>query len=301
MRLAALASVAVGGSLFLAKGAVWLLTGSSAMLSSAADSALDLMASLVTLMAVRAALRPPDDEHRYGHGKAEALAALVQGTVMLGSASFLVLHAMERIVTPAPVERPLAAYAVSVLAIVLSLALVIFQKHVVKRTGSLAIAADRMHYLGDFLLNSGAMLGVFLATTGGFPAADGLFGAAIAIVIAFSALGIMREAVDMLMDREMGAEIREKIVEIAMGNPHVRGIHDIRTRRSGLGSFVEFHLEVDPWLTLRAASLVAREVEAAVGEALPNAGIAITLDPLGFERPGRTMDEIARPSGRRDG
>lgn len=293
MKRAALASVLVGAILFAAKALVWWLTDSATMLSSAADSALDLAASLITLFAVRTALQPPDAEHRFGHGKAEGLSALAQGSIMLGSAAFLILHAIERAFDPASIEKPMSAYAVSLFAIVLTLALVLFQRMVIRKSGSVAISADSLHYTGDLLLNLAAMAGVALATIGGLPLMDGLFGAGIALFIALNARKIILRAIDMLMDREMPVALRDSIIEIALGNEQVRGIHDLKTRNAGLNDFIQFHLEVDPSLTLRAASLVALEVEAAVSELFPSADIAISLDPLGFEKPGRTMAEIA--------
>lgn len=284
MRRAALASVAVGLTLTLAKAAAGILTGSVAILASLADSALDLFASAVTFAGVRTALKPPDREHRFGHGKAEGLAALVQGAAMAGSAVFVGLQAASRLLDPQPVTMPWAGIAVSAAAIVLTLALVAFQNFVVRRTRSLAIRADSLHYKGDLLLNLSVIAGLVASSEFGLLRADALFGIGIAVWIGIQAARVAKSAVDVLMDRELPEQARETIFNIALGNRGVRGLHDLRTRGAGVRDFIQFHIEVDARLSLREAHLIALEVEAAVGEAFPDADILIFVDPLGFER-----------------
>lgn len=295
MRLAAFASVGVGFTLAASKATVWLLTGSVTMLASLMDSVLDLLASLITLIGVRTALEPPDYDHRFGHSKAEGLAALAQAAIMTGSATFIFLEAIGRLISPVPVEMVWTGFAVSVLAIVLTLGLVGFQRRVIRRTGSLAIRADSLHYTGDLLLNLAVMAGLALAAFTPFERADGLFGAGIALYIARQAFTIARTAVDMLMDKEFSEDERERIFNITMGNPLVRGLHDLKTRSAGLRDFIQLHIEVDPDLSLREAHLAATEVEAAIGEAFPDAEIIINVDPVGFERPNLTVEELSRP------
>ncbi len=297
MRGAALASVALGLTLSLAKAAAWFFTGSVTMLASLADSVLDLSASIITLVGVRTALMPPDAEHRFGHGKAEGLAALAQGAIMLGSAAFLLLQSIARLISPAPVAMAWTAIGVSLLAIVLTFALLAFQRFVITRTGSLAIRADSLHYAGDFLLNLAVIAGIAIAAYGGLPRADGLFGAGIAVFIAVQAVRVGRSAVDMLMDKELSGEMRETIFNIALGNPQVRGIHDLKTRGAGIRDFIQFHIEVDPHLSLKQAHLIALEVEAALSEAFPDAEIIIYVDPAGFEKPNLTVGELSRRAG----
>jgi len=295
MRLAAMASVGVGFSLAFGKLAVWLLTGSVTMLASLMDSALDLLASIITLVGVKTALEPPDYDHRFGHSKAEGLAALAQAAIMVGSATFVLLEATGRLVSPEPLRRAWAGFAVSALAIVLTMGLVAFQRRVIRQTGSLAIAADNLHYTGDLLLNLAVMAGFALAAYTPFDRADGLFGAGIAAYIGWNAFAIARSAIDMLMDKEFSEAERETIFNITMGNPLVRGLHDLKTRSAGLRDFIQLHIEVDPNLSLREAHLAATEVEAAIGEAFPDAEIIINVDPVGFERPNLTVRELAPP------
>ncbi len=292
MRLAAWASLAVAGLLVLVKAVAWFMTGSVAILGSLVDSALDVAASLVNFLAIRTALEPPDAEHRFGHGKAEAIAGLIQSAVILGSAVFLLFQSIARIARPTPIEHLDLGIGVSIFAIVLTLALVIFQKKVVKISGSVAISADRLHYTGDLLLNVAVIAALLITNLGGVGWADGAFGVMIAAYISHTAWGIGRSSVDMLMDKEFTPKEREEIFNLVMGNHEVKGIHELKTRRSGRHSFIQMHIEMDPGLTLFDAHTIADEVEATVGEAFPNAEILIHTDPLGLEEPHHKTDEL---------
>jgi len=292
MRRASLASVAVGFTLTATKSGVWLATGSVTILASLADSALDLLASIVTFIGVRTALIPPDADHRFGHSKAEGLAALAQAAIMIGSASVVLLQSLGRLLEPEPVHMAWTGIAVSGLAFALTLALVAYQRRAIRRTGSVAIRADNLHYTGDLLLNLSVIAGLALTAWADLARADGLFGAGIALYIAVQALTIARSAVDMLMDKEFSDAARETIFNITMGNPHVRGLHDLKTRSAGLRAFIQLHIEVDGDLSLREARLAATEVEAAIGEVFPDAEIIINIDPVGIEPPNLTAGEV---------
>jgi len=292
MRRAAAASVAVGFTLAVAKTLVWVLTGSVTILASLADSALDLLASIVTYIGVRTALVPPDYDHRFGHSKAEGLAALAQAALMVGAATVVFWESLGRILAPAAVSMAWTGIVVSLLAIALTLALVAFQRRVIRRTGSIAIRADSLHYTGDLLLNLSVIAGLVVTSWADLAWADGVFGAGIAVYIAANALNIARGSIDMLMDKEFSDTARERIFNITMGNPQVRGLHDLKTRSAGLRDFIQLHIEVDGDVSLREAHLAATEVEAAIGEAFPDAEIIINIDPVGFERPNLTPGEL---------
>ncbi len=283
MRLGALAAVLVALILIATKAWAFWKTGSVALMGSMVDSALDFMASLVNLFAIRAALVPPDAEHRFGHGKAEAIAGLFQTSLIFASALFLVWRSGLRILDPVPLEQTELGVAVSILAIFLTFGLVVFQKRVIAKTGSLAITADRLHYVGDLLLNSAVIAALLLSTMGGYYAADGFFGIGIAIYIGWNAWAIARQSIDMLMDREFSEQEREEIFNLVLGNKDVKGMHDLKTRRSGPTSFIQMHIELDPKINLKDAHAIADEVEATVGEGFPNAEIIIHTDPLGLE------------------
>jgi ferrous-iron efflux pump FieF len=289
MRLATYASVGVAGTLIAAKLAAWLLTESVSLLSSLIDSLLDAAASLVNLFAVRQALEPADREHRFGHGKAEPLASLAQAAFIAGSALFLVIQAGERLARPRAIAHTEVGYAVMALAILLTVALVSFQRYVVRRTGSIAISADSLHYKSDVLVNGSVVLSLFLSTTLGWRAADPLFAIGIAAFIVWGAAGIGRDALNMLMDRELPDADRQKIRDIAKAHPEVKGLHDLRTRAAGQQIFIQLHLEMDPEMKLKDVHEVSERVMAEIEGAFPNAEVIIHEDPEGVEEPRKVF------------
>lgn len=293
MRMGAMASVMVALTLIAAKAYAWWLSGSVALLGSLADSSLDFLASAVNLFAIIVALQPADEEHRFGHGKAEAIAGLFQTSIIFGSSAFLVYWSFLRIMNPVPIEAGTLGIEVSVFAILMTLGLVTFQKKVIAKTKSVAITADRLHYVGDLLLNGGVIVALLLSTMAGIPAADGYFGLAIALYIGWNAYQIGRTSIDMLMDREFGPKEREKIFNLVMENPDVKGLHDLKTRRSGLLSFIQMHIELDPDINLFEAHAIADEIETTVGEEFAGAEIIIHTDPLGLEMM-ETHDELGK-------
>ncbi|SDH58103.1 cation diffusion facilitator family transporter [Roseospirillum parvum] len=285
MRQATYASVGVAGSLILIKLLAWALTDSVALLSSLVDSTLDAMASLVTLMAVRQALVPADHDHRFGHGKAEPLAGLAQAAFITGSGLFLVAEAVQRLGRPAPVDNGPLGIAVMVISIALTLGLVAFQRHVVKKTASVAITADSVHYTGDILLNGAVIVSLLLSAYGGITVADPLFALAIAAYLIHNAWGIGREALDLLMDRELPEEERQRILEVVRAHPEVIDAHDLRTRSSGLNTFIQVHVEMPRDLSLLAAHDIAHQVQRDLERAFPNADVIIHQDPAGLVEP----------------
>ncbi|MCH8684917.1 cation diffusion facilitator family transporter [Pedomonas mirosovicensis] len=292
-RRAATASVVLAILLIGAKVVATLRTGSVAMLGSLADSALDLLASLITLMAVRIASTPADDNHRFGHGKAEAIAALVQTGIILASALGIGWRAVLRIIDPEPVSAPLMGVGVSLLAIVATLGLVAYQRSVVRRTGSIAINTDMLHYQSDLLLNASVILALGLESGLGLTGADSAFGLLIALYLAWGALSNARHAIDMLMDKEWAPERRAQVVQLAAAHPEVKGVHELRTRSSGTDDFIQFHIWVHPAMTLEEAHRVSDEVEAQVRQGFPQADILIHVDPEGhIEENERGMEPL---------
>ncbi|MDA1097442.1 MAG: cation diffusion facilitator family transporter [Proteobacteria bacterium] len=283
LRLATYAAVAVAALLILAKLIAWFLTDSVAILSSLMDSVLDVGASLVNMYAVAHALVPADREHRFGHGKAEALAGLAQSAFVSGSALFLVAEAGQRLFDPHPIVREEVGIIVMVFSLVLTIALVVFQRHVIKRTRSVAISADSMHYTADILANLGVIVALVLAGRFGLIYADAIIALIVAAYILFGAWGIIRNALDQLMDRELPEEQRAQIRQLALGHAHVDAVHDLRTRSSGLQSFIQLHMELDGDLTLLRAHEIADEVEASICAAFPGSEVIIHQDPTGLE------------------
>jgi ferrous-iron efflux pump FieF len=279
MRLATYASVATAASLIAVKLGAWLLTDSVSLLSSLIDSLLDVAASLVTLLAVHHALTPADVEHRFGHGKAEPLAALAQAGLITGSAFFLSIEAIHRLFSPQEIPHSDVGIAVMAFAIVVTFLLTRFQAYVVRRTKSVAIAADSLHYLSDLVMNAAVIVALLLATKLGWRYADPVFGLAIAAWILRSSWKIGRGALDMLMDRELPESERQRIITIVRAHTEVRGLHDLRTRTSGPDTFIQLHLEVDGGMTLYRAHAIADAVEAELQIAFPGAQVIIHQDP----------------------
>ncbi len=283
MRAATYASVAVAGMLIVVKLAAWTFTDSVSLLSTLIDSLLDAAASMVNLLAVRHALTPADREHRFGHGKAEPLAALGQTAFIAGSAIFLVIEASHRLFAPRPVLHIELGIGVMILAIVVTFALTRFQAHVGRKTGSVAIKADSLHYVGDILVNAAVIVALLLASQFGWFIADPLFGIAIAGYILFIAWRIARGAFDMLMDRELPEQERARIRGIILEHPSVIAMHDLRTRASGRNTFIQVHIELDGALSLYRVHDVADEVEASLCAAYPGAEVIIHQDPYGID------------------
>jgi len=283
MRRATLASVAVALILIVAKLAAFLVTDSVAILSTLVDSLLDALASLLNLVAVRHALQPADREHRFGHGKAEALAGLGQAGFIAGSAAFLLFEAGRRLISPQPLAAETIGIGVMVLAIVLTVGLVRYQRYVIDRTRSVAISADSLHYKGDVLVNASVIVSLVAGAALGWTWLDPAFAIAIAGYIAYCAWQILREVLNVLMDRELPDVERAQIRKIALGHPEVRALHDLRTRRSGMMTFIQFHLELDGAIKLTRAHEISDQVEADVLAAFPGAEVIIHQDPAGIE------------------
>jgi len=283
MRRATYASMSVATILIIAKMVAWSATESVSLLSSLLDSILDALASIVSFLAVRHALEPADHEHRFGHGKAEALAGLAQAAFIMGSAVFLLIEAVDRLFNPREIVNTEIGYAVMVFSIVLTLALVSFQKFVVNRTGSIAIKADSAHYTMDLLVNVGVIVSLFLSSMAGFGIADPLIAILIAGYILHGAWEIGTESYNMLMDRELPDEDRTKIREICVAHSEVHGVHDIRTRQAGPQVFIQLHLELDGEMRLHDVHEVSEAVMYEIMDAFPNAEVIIHEDPEGVD------------------
>ena len=289
-RSAALASSAMALLLLGLKGWAAVATGSVAMLGSLADTALDLVASLVTLYAVSFAAQPADAEHRFGHGKAEAIAALMQTLLILGSAGLILWRAVTALTGgTAAVTRPDLGIGVSIVCIALTLCLLAWQRVVVRRTGSIAIGVDQIHYQSDLALNVTVIVALGLEVWAGVRGADPVLGVLIALWIGWNAIKAAGEALDMLMDREWPEEKRQSLLDLVRDAPGVLGAHDLKTRSSGITDFIQFHVWLPPEMTVAAAHAIVDGVEARVGAAYPGAEVMVHVDPHGH------FDDIVRP------
>ena len=280
-RRAAIASVSVAVLLVVLKSWATWSTGSVAMLGSLADTALDLFASLVTLFSVIYAAQPADHDHRFGHGKAEALAGLFQVVLVTLSALAIGYRSVVRLMAGETTAQAENGIIVSVIAIAVTLALLAYQKRVIAQTGSVAIGADHLHYQSDLLLNGAVIAALALDQYLGLGWADPVFGFMIAAWLLYGAYRAAAASVDQLMDREWPADQRARLEELANTHPKLHGIHDVRTRSSGSHDFVQFHIWVDPAMTVAAAHDVMDEVEEIVLAQFPGVEVLIHPDPAG--------------------
>ncbi len=283
-KLATYASVLVALMLIVSKIIAWKLTGSVGILSSLADSCLDMIASTANLFAVRHAMHPPDKEHRFGHGKIEALSALGQASIIVVSVMYVLYEACEHLSHTPTITEPGVGMIVMIVSIILTTGLVFFQTYVVNRTHSIAITADSMHYRADLLLNIG-VLGVLVITyyIQNLRWLDPIVGIAIALYILYTSWAIGAKAVDILLDRELSDKTRKKIIESILSHKEVKGYHDLRTRSCGLSSFIQVHIELEGALSLHATHKISDKVEDALLELFHNAQVLIHQDPAGLK------------------
>jgi len=281
-RSAALASISVALLLVALKAWAALSTGSTAMLGSLADTLLDLVASGATLLGVWVAAQPDDDNHRFGHGKAEALAAMFQVVLIAISALSLAGRAVGQWFSGARPEAANEGIVVSAIAMIATLALIAWQRYVIRKTGSLAISTDHVHYQSDLLLNLAVIAALALDQYAGIAGADSVFGFLIALWLGWGAWKASEEAILQLMDHEWADEKKERFLEVVARHPELKGLHDLRTRTSGNRDFVQFHVAVDPNLTVRQAHDVMDEIEAKLSAEFPGIEILIHPDPEGL-------------------
>ena len=278
---AASASIALAVTLIGLKAYAALRTSSMAMLGSLADSTLDLVASLIVLLAVRIAAAPADHEHRFGHGKAEALASLVQVIIITMSAIFIGVRAVQRLLAGAETGNAKLGIGVSIVAIALTIALISYQRYVVTKTASLAIGTDRLHYSSDLLLNGSVIVALGLDQYLHLVGADAVFGVLIALWLLWGAWSASSNALHQLMDREWPDELRQRFLAAAKEYPELAGIHDLRTRSSGTHNFAQFHVWVPGEWTVQQAHDRLDAVEESLQARFPGTEILIHVDPEG--------------------
>jgi cation diffusion facilitator family transporter len=278
-------SVAVAVVLIALKAFALGASGSVSILASLADSALDLVASLGTFFAVRWAAAPADEDHRFGHGKGEALAALVQAGLVFASALFIGWEAMQRIFDPRPITAGYWGVLVILVSIALTGWLVWMQGRAMRKSGSLAIAADRAHYAGDLAANGVVLIGVISGTFLAAPGLDAAAGLIVAVWLFWGAFGILKSAADHLVDKAVPAADRMAITTAVLADPRISGVHQLRTRMAGSAMMIQMHVDLEPTLTLDAAHAIVVEAEARLLAAFPNADILIHPDPRGHAEP----------------
>ncbi|KUJ71169.1 cation diffusion facilitator family transporter [Thiomicrospira sp. WB1] len=293
-RWATYASVAVAVFLLLLKLWGWWMTGSVGLLATLLDSAVDIVASVTILLAVRLAQQPPDNEHRFGHGKAEPLAAFAQSIFIAGSALYLIVYAVDRLLEPEPVRAPELGVWVMAGAMLLTFLLVAFQRYVVRVTGSTAVMADSWHYMTDLGANAAVLVGLLLAAYGWIDATLGLL---IGALVGYQAVRLALNSANQLLDRELPEADRDAIRDIILSNPSVEGFNDLRTYRSGPKVMIQFDLELEDMMCLHKAHAIAEEVTDALHARFGDADISVHQEPLSFRhQPGHHQWEIESKS-----
>lgn len=283
-RMAVTSSLTMACILIISKLTAFLITDSVSVLSSLMDSSFDAAASLVALLSIIHAASPADDEHRFGHGKIEAIAALGQAMFVFGSALFLSFESIHRFIEPQLVEDPAVGIGVMILSIFLTLCLVVFQKYVIMKTQSIAVSADHLHYKGDLLMNVGVLSALGLGYYSSWPYFDPIFALIISAILIKGAKDIGQNSWDILMDKELSSEERERIFDLVKRHPATKAVHDLRTRNTGERIFIEFHLEVDGHMSLHDAHKITEELEGLIYDAFPKAEVLIHQEPSDLDK-----------------
>jgi ferrous-iron efflux pump FieF len=292
------ASIATVIVLIIFKTMAWLASGSTSILASLIDSIVDGSVSLMNFFAIRLSLKPADYEHRHGHGKIEGLAALLQGAFITGAAVFLIFEAISRFLNAEAVTEHWLGIAVMVFATIASIGLVYLQNHVLTKAPSLAVEADQAHFSSDIIMNIGVIIVLIILNFGGPSWVDPLFALLIAGILVKTAWEIVNKGLDMLLDKELPDNQREKILQIARAHPDIRSVHDLRTRKSGMRIYISFDVEIDADMTLRDAHAISLDVEKSVHKEFPNAEIMIHKDPYGVPHEESRHHNISKVSGK---
>lgn len=280
VKLASIAAMVVAGSLFLIKLVAWFYTDSAALLASVTDSSLDLFISGLNFFIIRIALKPADDDHRFGHGKAEQLAALAQGAFVCGSAILLAIHGVERSMSNQPLVHSELGIAASAIAFLLTGLLILLQRRIVTNTNSQAIKADMLHYTSDLGMNAAVLLALVVASYGVLWI-DGALTLLIAVYLAYGAWQIIKESIDQLMDKELDEKLLDDIQRIATTENKVQGVHELRTRRAGATIFIQMHLELPAEMTLIQVHNVSDRIEQALVQHFnEQLDVTIHFDPV---------------------
>ena len=282
LRLATYASVSTAAILVAIKIWAWQATDSVSLLSSLVDSTLDVLGSLITFVAVTVSLKPADKEHRFGHGKAEGLAALAQSLIIAASALFVLKESVERILDPTVVQNASIGVTVMGISVVMTLLLLTIQRYVRRATGSAAIEADAMHYRTDLAINLGVAAAIAAAAWPGGWLADPLVAAAVIAYLLFGVWKIAKHALDILMDREIPDEDRDTIIRLAESHPAVLDIHDLKTRHGGSNYIVQFHVLLPAGLSLAEAHEILDDVEIRIKAEFAGCELLLHPDPEGY-------------------
>ena len=283
VRSASIASLLVASTLIVLKYYGWVTTTSVSLLGSLADSLIDFLASVFVFVAISYSMLPADAKHRFGYGKSEGLAAFVQSLLIGISGIYVCFEAIKRLLNPSQINQPSTAIWIILVSIVLTLALVMYQKYVVKKSKSIAIESDRYHYLTDTYINLSVLFSIAITGWTQFVFIDALVGLLISGVILYTSVTLLKKSFKILLDQEIQSDDRDRIREIALDHPKVLGFHDLRTRDTGRKYIIQFHLELDPNMSLLESHEITDEVTDNVLKLYPDSELIIHTDPLGID------------------
>jgi ferrous-iron efflux pump FieF len=283
IKAASIASLFVSSTLIVIKYYGWAETDSISLLGSLADSLMDFLASIFVFIAISFSLLPADEKHRFGYGKSEGLVVFIQSLLIGVSGLYVFSEAIQRFFYPTEINQPSIAVWIIVVSIVLSIALVLFQNYVVKISKSKAIESDQYHYLTDLYINISVLISILISGWTTYLFVDSLIGLIIAIFVIYSATGLLKKSFKILLDQELPSSDRDQIKAIALTHPEVLGFHDLRTRDAGRNYVIQFHLELDPEMSLLHSHEIIEQVMEKVLDAFPDAEIIVHSDPLGVE------------------
>ncbi len=283
VRSASIASLLVASTLIVLKYYGWVTTNSVSLLGSLADSLIDFLASVFVFVAISYSILPADAKHRFGYGKSEGLAAFVQSLLIGISGIYVCFEAIKRLLNPSQINQPSTAIWIILVSIVLTLALVMYQKYVVKKSKSIAIESDRYHYLTDTYINLSVLFSIAITGWTRFVFIDALVGLLISGVILYTSVTLLKKSFKILLDQEIQSDDRDRIREIALDHPKVLGFHDLRTRDTGREYIIQFHLELDPNMSLLESHEITDEVTDNVLKLYPDSELIIHTDPLGID------------------
>ena len=283
VRSASIASLLVASTLIVLKYYGWVTTTSVSLLGSLADSLIDFLASVFVFVAISYSILPADAKHRFGYGKSEGLAAFVQSLFIGISGIYVCFEAIKRLLNPSQINQPSTAIWIILVSIVLTLALVMYQKYVVKKSKSIAIESDQYHYLTDTYINLSVLFSIAITGWTRFVFIDALVGLLISGVILYTSVTLLKKSFKILLDQEIQSEDRDRIREIALDHPKVLGFHDLRTRDTGRKYIIQFHLELDPNMSLLESHEITDEVTDNVLKLYPDSELIIHTDPLGID------------------
>ena len=277
--MASLSSIMMALLLVMAKMLVWFFSNSITILASMTDSMMDLVTSVINYIAVRFAIKPPDEDHNYGHAKIEALAGLAQCAFISASAIFLLVSSINRYFNPVQLTNIDLGIYVTVLSLILTLFVVVFQTYVIKKTDSQIIAADRLHCQSDLYSNLAIIVSLLICSSG-YEIADVIFALLITVYIAHGVYGIGVRSLNVLLDKKISNHLINDITSIMLATPGVLGLHEMRTRRVGNYIYIQVHMCIDRNISLEEAHAIASTAQKAVLCKYSQADILIHMDPV---------------------